>query len=468
MKNRLNCLLVAVLLLATIIPALPVLAEGEKAVANTFNADDKNPTISTVEDYQNFFNAMVSGAHNNYRGCIITLLENIEFNDTTSENWYTKENVKKLIGSTSDWKDFEGTFDGGNHTMTGVIVEGSFRNGQAALFPFAKNASIKNLTVDGFYVCGTNITLNPVYGNAGIGGLIGVANNNLTLENVTMKNGTVTAIKDAKGALGGMIGAYSDNNAVNTAKITDCTVENVRLEKGESQCAYAGGLIGYVNAGTTNGSVLNFSGSCFQPIGSMSVEATLKAIGMFYYKPGNDASRNSTWYVRNYATGFDQNLEMKGNGQQQTGYDNITYCDHTNDYNQSLIDSGCYGATAIPTVKLEGVQPATDGSNDLRFVGLIKQVDLNLITELGFEITVGDKTIDKDKIQCTKVYTSIIAANETLEAPAGYYYFTFVVTGVDDALTSETVFTYKACATVDGKICTTTAGTYTHSPASAS
>ena len=36
MKKRISFLLAAVLLLATLIPALPVLADGEEAVANTF------------------------------------------------------------------------------------------------------------------------------------------------------------------------------------------------------------------------------------------------------------------------------------------------------------------------------------------------------------------------------------------------------------------------------------------------
>ena len=57
MKKRISFLLAAVLLLATLIPALPVLADGEEAVANTFNVNDTNPTISTAADYMAFFEA---------------------------------------------------------------------------------------------------------------------------------------------------------------------------------------------------------------------------------------------------------------------------------------------------------------------------------------------------------------------------------------------------------------------------
>lgn len=120
-----------------------------------------------------------------------------------------------------------------------------------------------------------------------------------------------------------------------------------------------------------------------------------------------------------------------------------------------------YGTDAVATVQLVGVQPATNGSNDLRFVGLIKKVDLSLITDLGFELTVGDKKVGTDQIQCTKVYESIMAAGETVTAPEGYYFFTFVVTGVGNG----TVFTFNASATVKEKICTTTVGSYTHTGA---
>ena len=60
MKKRISFLLAAVLILAVLLPALPVLAEGE----NTFKADDANPTISTAADYINFFKAVFKDKNN--------------------------------------------------------------------------------------------------------------------------------------------------------------------------------------------------------------------------------------------------------------------------------------------------------------------------------------------------------------------------------------------------------------------
>ena len=463
MKKRISFLLAAVLLLATLIPALPVLADGEEAVANTFNVNDTNPTISTAADYMAFFEAAFkTGVTGQFEGRTVTLLHDITFNDTTVADWYKQENAVKLDYSNTNWLWFRGTFDGGNHTLKGVIVDGSFRDGQAGLFPYAAfGASIKNLTVDGFYVCGTNTNNDPLFARAGIAGLVGCGKEKLSIENVTMKNGIVTATENAKGALGAMIGTFSDNDKVSALKITDCTIENVQVLKGASQCAYMGGVIGYVECGTTNGFNLDFSGSVFQPVGSMDDEMTLKAIGLFRYKPGNDAQVNSTWYVRNTATGSVKGMEMRYSTDTKTDYGQVIYCDHTDAYHQALVDIGCYGASAIPTVKLVGVQPATDGSNDLRFVGMIKKVDLDLITALGFEITVGDKTVGTDEIKCTGLYESIKENGNNKAAPEGYYFFTFVVTDVADG----TAFTVKACTTVDGKVCATTAGAYTHTRA---
>lgn len=468
MKKRISFLLAAVLLLATMIPALPVLADGEEVIANTFNVNDTNPTISTAADYMAFFEAAFKNgeSNNRFRDKTVTLLRDIEINDTTAADWYAQDGVKKINCSNTNWSWFMGTFDGGNHKLTGVIVEGSFRgDGQAALFPHANGATIRNLTVDGFYVCGTNTTTEPDYMGAGIGGLIGSGCGSVTVDNVTLTNGIVTSVKNGKGSLGALIGAYTFDNKVQL-KITDSTVTNVRVVKGESNCELMGGIIGRFNVTpSSNETVLDFSGSVIQPTGSMDAGVTLKPIG----EARLQGTQNVAWLISNHANGI--YAEAKSNrpwiqmvyaGATIKKYsDNNTYADVTDAHNQAILNNGCYGASAIPTVKLVGVQLATDGSNDLRFVGMIKKVDLDLITALGFVITVGDKTVGTDAIKCTGLYESIKENGNDKAAPEGYYFFTFVVTDVADG----TAFTVKACTTVDGKVCATTAGAYTHTRA---
>lgn len=206
MKKRISFLMVAVLLLATVIPAFPVLAADGETVANTFNANDANPKISTAADYIAFFNA-VYNEKKDFACKTITMVNDITLNDITAANWYTKEDAVKLKATNDDWAWFKGTFDGGNHTLKGAIPEGKFRSDiPLGLFPYALQATIKNLVVDGFYVCSPNTTVDPQWGNAGIGGLIGHAKVAVTIDNVTMRNGIVTCVERGKGGIGALIG----------------------------------------------------------------------------------------------------------------------------------------------------------------------------------------------------------------------------------------------------------------------
>lgn len=473
MRKRISFLLVAVLLLATLIPALPIFAAdettgGETDTGNTFDADDANPKISTAADYRAFFE-YVFVKKNDLNGKTVTLLNDITFNDTTNPDWYKQETAVKLNYTASDWLWFRGTFDGGNHTLKGVIVEGSIRDGQLGLFPVAINATIKNLNVDGFYVCGTNTSNDPLFARAGIGGLVGCAKENLTIDHVTMKNGIVTAAENAKGALSAFIGVYATENVGATAlSITNCTVEDsVEVLKGTSSCSYTGGLIGYVETnGTAKASKINLSETKIQPKESVGENATLKAFGKFRYKGGNPTIDYQKWSL--IGADCERILPMQSQGvsliTETFPSASITFADYTDRWNQAILDVGSYG-DCKGVIKFVGTQPAIDGSNDIRFVGMIERIDdLERITTLGFEITVGDKTVGTDRIKCTKLYESIKENGVDKPAPEGYYYFTFVVTDVADG----TAFTVKACTTMDETDYTTSAGIYTYSPTASS
>lgn len=90
MKKKVSFFLVIVLILATLIPALPVLAADEttggETITNTFNFEDSNPTISTKDDYIAFFKAAFVD-NKNFSGKNVTLLHDITFNDTTDADW---------------------------------------------------------------------------------------------------------------------------------------------------------------------------------------------------------------------------------------------------------------------------------------------------------------------------------------------------------------------------------------------
>ena len=131
--------------------------------------------------------------------CVV-LTANIDLNN---EPWtpignYTEEN--KIY--------YEGTFDGGGHTISGLNVTGKFR--YASLFGAVKGGTIKNLTVAG------NVSHN--YSSTGldchVGGIVGGALDAATIENCS-NNCNVT------GGSGDFIGGIAGSNIEN-ARIIDC------------------------------------------------------------------------------------------------------------------------------------------------------------------------------------------------------------------------------------------------------
>ena len=139
---------------------------------------------------------------------------------------------------------YEGTFDGGGYTISGLNVTGNFRC--ASLFGAVKGGTIKNLTVAG------NVSHNyHLTGlNCHVGGIVGVALDAATIENCS-NNCSVT------GGSGDYIGGIAGSNLEN-ARIIDCY--NVGTITGTFRGT--GGIVGFnigtisncYNVGMVNGS----------------------------------------------------------------------------------------------------------------------------------------------------------------------------------------------------------------------
>ena len=129
---------------------------------------------------------------------------------------------------------YEGTFDGGGHTISGLNVTAKFR--YASLFGAVKGGTIKNLTVAG------NVSHN--YSSTGldchVGGIVGVALDAATIENCS-NNCNVT------GGSGDYIGGIAGSNIEN-ARIIDCY--NVGTITGTFRGT--GGVTGFNNGAISN------------------------------------------------------------------------------------------------------------------------------------------------------------------------------------------------------------------------
>lgn len=123
-------------------------------------------------------------------------------------------------------KPFMGTFDGQGHTINVTIPNNSYSAG--ALFAYAKNATIKNVTIKG-----------SIGSNGSAGSLIGIGSGNITIDNcISYADVTANSYQFA----GGIIGKYipDDDNVC-------CIIDNC-INLGNVQgSSYIGGILGGID-----------------------------------------------------------------------------------------------------------------------------------------------------------------------------------------------------------------------------
>lgn len=122
-----------------------------------FSADENIVTISTKEELFEFANNVNTGK-NNYKGKTVKLLKDINLNN---ESWTP-------IGTSleEENKIFKGTFDGQNHTISGININTNVQ--MVGLFGIVKG-TIKNLKIDN----GTIISTRNGEESSMVGGIVG-------------------------------------------------------------------------------------------------------------------------------------------------------------------------------------------------------------------------------------------------------------------------------------------------------
>ena len=162
-----------------------------------------------------------------------------------------------------DKHQYIGTFDGGNHTISGLTVTGS--DEYAGLFGYIgkDGGTVKNVVLE-------NVQITSDYQYAYVGGVAG--NNNGAIENCSVSgsvsgNSTYNSVGGVVGyQWGGSITRCSSSATVNGtgsvggvvgqtnygATLTACySTENVTLESNNSNSTYAGGVVGVNGASST-------------------------------------------------------------------------------------------------------------------------------------------------------------------------------------------------------------------------
>lgn len=175
--------------------------------------------IKTTNDLIYFANTVKAG--NTYEGKTVTLMNDIDFEPTAE----TTENFDG-IGQPS--RPFSGTFDGGNHTISGIRINKP--NGDKyGLFCVLRGAVVKNIVLDNAQIiCKSN--------NGGIAGEF----NGGTIIGCTITD-KVTIISTQQGNnLGGIVGGFNGT-------ISDC-ISKATITANEGSCW--GGIAGQMESGT--------------------------------------------------------------------------------------------------------------------------------------------------------------------------------------------------------------------------
>ena len=247
--------------------------------------------------------------------------------DLKNEEWTPIANY-----TTTNEIFYEGTFDGGGYTISGLNVTGKFRC--ASLFGAVKGGTIKNLTVAG------NVSHN--YSSTGldchVGGIVGSALDAATIENCS-NNCSVT------GGSGDFIGGIAGSN-INNARIIDCynvgTITGTIME--------TGGVTGF-NMGTIS--------NCYN-VGTIKMLHNSNAVGEIV---GNNVGTVKNCY---YLAGTNLNAVGQSNNGNITKTESKTAADFANDTVLALLkadrdnspwDSCQYVATAkitLPVFKGQG------------------------------------------------------------------------------------------------------------------
>ena len=185
------------------------------------NTDDSAKTVTIESPGQLAAFAQKVNSGTTYAGYTVTLTGNM---DLGGANWTP-------IGSNG--KMFRGTFDGGDHVISGLTAVNNLAYGNG-FFGNLAGATVRNITFDGAYVSRYPSTSSSISGNV-YGIVSGYAYGNVTFSNVHVTNSAVRGY----GKVGGILGMAAEPGT-SVTKLENCTVENTVIT-----AAYnAGGLIG--------------------------------------------------------------------------------------------------------------------------------------------------------------------------------------------------------------------------------
>ena len=258
-------------------------------------------------------------------------------------------------------KPFMGTFDGQGHTINVTIPNDSYS--ACALFAYAKNATIKNVTIKG-----------SIGSNGCAGSLIGIGSGNITIDNCISDADVYT---NSNQCAGGIIGKYIPDNDNVCCIIDNCI--NLGTVQGTS---YIGGILGGIDTSASHNSNMISINNCAN-YGQVSTNGTDGYIGGITAGSNDDNIQiylnncfNDAVLVTSTSTYVAALIPLTTNSC------NINYCYYNNDNIQAVLGS-CGTNNVVSYTKNSNSTPYTATKDVAIDIGGNQITDTNILTLLN-------------------------------------------------------------------------------------
>ncbi|MBE6546513.1 MAG: hypothetical protein E7668_03615 [Ruminococcaceae bacterium] len=232
MKRKLICLALSVVMLLSILPLAIFAAEETTAPITEYGTTTADwYTIGTVAELNWFIEKESTSSFT----CNVRLIENID---------YTAEGATAPTAAPrAEYSEFTGTFDGNDKTIKGATT--------VILCCINGTSTVKDLTL-----------LDSTVEVGDYGGVLATdmwgSGNTVTVENVQVKNATVTGVSSAA-RFGGLIGTIWDKGDF-TLKVTNCTVSGTTtLGSGVNNLIGAAAFVGFFRGNAGGTCTVNFT-----------------------------------------------------------------------------------------------------------------------------------------------------------------------------------------------------------------
>ena len=247
MKKRLLSMILA---LCMVICFMPVSVHASNANLMGSGTEEDPYVIENAEALTAFCADVNSG--NDYSGKYVVLKANI----TLSGVWTPIGNGARSDSSYTG-NAFKGTFDGGGHSVAGLLINAGEANAAIGLFGVVDGGTVKNLTLSDVSIAASS--------NKNAGAAIGLMVNNATAANITV-SGSVSAADGVGGIVGRMTISGTISDCTNSAAVSGAAAGGIvgkayytgtDVEMNITGCTNSGAITGTASGGA--GGIAGFS-----------------------------------------------------------------------------------------------------------------------------------------------------------------------------------------------------------------